>query len=744
MTKCWPVTCVLVLSVCACAQKSEPNLGEALNLARLKPYTAARSSSDNRYVLSNEDAKHLMPGETLVIADLTGPGMVSHIWFTGAANEFAWPRLFRLRAYYDGSKTPSVDAPLGDFFGVGHGYEMDLTSAMVYDTSLGRARNSYWPMPFRKSCRITVTNEGQRTKSLYYHVDWRKYPSLPDDVAYFHAYYRQERPAVSGRNYAFLNIHGRGHYVGTVLSVLQTQISWFGEGDDLFYVDGATHPQIFGTGSEDYFNEAWGLRTSFGPWTGSPVAEGERIGSRLTGFRWHVPDAVPFTTSIWAGIEHRGWTYNPDGTARTAFEERPDYFSSVAFWYQDGVNEELPEPPFGEARLPIGNAQQILVTSTEGVTALKGRAFVQKNVDWGKDLLTLTASGPGARVTFPFDVPEAGRYELVAEMAKAPNYGNYIVFVDNQPTNIDNRKPESSEIPFPGPVVYHNYESEVYVGSSQPLGFFRFDKGRHTVTLECVGKEVASAGYDIGIYDVVLERLPENAGVFEGEKELDLTPRFPDPAPPVAAGTAVFRGVPLAGYLDRLKSASQPERADVLRAIGAFGEQAAPAIPQLVAALSDSDPRVRAAAAWAFTQLGRAGASAVGPIGAALTDASSQVRVLAALGLKSMGPAAAPAVAQLVKAFGDPVEDVRVTSAGALGAIGRDARDAVQPLADRLQRTDERRSVLIAAVNALGDIGPDAKSALPTLEQAAKTRELGPSAREALLKIQGKPVPTWW
>ena len=106
-----------------------------------------------------------MPGETLVIADLQGPGLCRTSGSPEPRTSSRWPRLFRLRVYYDGRKTPSVDAPLGDFFGVGHGYEADLTSAMVYDTSLGRARNSYWPMPFRKSCRITVTNEGERMKS---------------------------------------------------------------------------------------------------------------------------------------------------------------------------------------------------------------------------------------------------------------------------------------------------------------------------------------------------------------------------------------------------------------------------------------------------------------------------------------------------------------------------------------------------------------------------------------------------
>ena len=176
---------------------------------------------------------------------------------------------------------------------------------------------------------------------FYYHVDWQRHPSLPQDVAYFHGYYRQKRPAVSGKNYEFLNVKGTGHYVGTVLNVIQAGVGWFGEGDDLFFVDGAAKPQIYGTGTEDYLSDAWGLRVATGPWSGTPVAEGELVGARLSGYRWHVPDPIPFTKSLWAGIEHAGWTYNDDGKVRSSFEQRPDYFSSAAFWYQKGVNEGL-------------------------------------------------------------------------------------------------------------------------------------------------------------------------------------------------------------------------------------------------------------------------------------------------------------------------------------------------------------------------------------------------------------------
>src|SRR6185503_8221406 len=111
------------------------------------------------------------------------------------------------------------------------------------------------------------------------------------------------------------------------MNVVQTQVSWFGEGDELFYVDGAQKPQILGTGSEDYFNDAWGLRDSSGPWTGTPISEYERLGSRLTGYRWHIADPIAFTKSLWAGIEHAGWTVNHDGSFRSGFEERYDYFS---------------------------------------------------------------------------------------------------------------------------------------------------------------------------------------------------------------------------------------------------------------------------------------------------------------------------------------------------------------------------------------------------------------------------------
>jgi Protein of unknown function (DUF2961)/HEAT repeats/HEAT repeat len=705
---------------------------DSLDLARMKSYAAARVSSANRYVASNDDSKRILPGETLVMADLEGSGVVTHIWLTVADSEFAWPRLLRIRVYYDGRKTPSVDAPLGDFFAVGHGSERNVFSNMVRDSSMGRARNSYWPMPYRKSCRITVTNEGRRIAAMfYYHVDYRKYDTLPADVGYFHAYYRQERPARAGRNYAFLDIKGEGHYVGTVLSVVQTQVSWFGEGDDLFYVDGAAKPQIVGTGSEDYFNEAWGLRDITGPWTGTPITEGEKVGSRLTGYRWHIPDPVPFKKSLWAGIEHSGWTANPDGSVRSGFEERPDFFSSVAFWYQKGVNEGLPEPPYGSDRLPLGNAKQLNIeNSISEVTASHGKASVQKDVDWEKDLLFFQSEGPGARINVPIDIAEDGKYELIGLIAQAPDYGDYAAFIDGKPMNIDERQPSTSEIPLPGPDVIYGYLAEVYVARDWSLGMVDLTRGRHTFTFACTGKDSRSAGYNFGINDIVLEKMPD-----PGAPPLPEEKTAP-PAPPSAG--PVYRGRPLAHYVAQLKSAaSASARIETLYALGAFGPDAPGAIGPLTSALSDTDPEVRGAAASSLAKTGVPPAATLQALTAALGDASESVRIQAALALKSGGPSAAPAVPQLTAALQDQSLSVRLASAQALGAIGAKAEPAVPALSAILADKGEGRFMFRTVMIVLGQMGPAAKAALPVLQQIAATRP-DSTAAETILLIQGR------
>jgi hypothetical protein len=740
------VVLLLLTSASALAQTPATGMIDQFTLPRLKNFSAYRSSSNNSYMDSNDDCKHPIPGETVVLADLKGPGIVTHIWITVADNEYAWPRLLRFRVYYDGHKTPSVDVPLGDFFGVGHGYERNLNSMMVRNESFGRARNSYWPMPFRKSCKVTLTDEGKRrVTSLYYHVDWEKHATLPEDIGYFHAYYHQANPPAPGKLYTLLNIRGSGHYVGSVLNITQTQMGWFGEGDDMFYVDDEQTPRIEGTGTEDYFNDAWGLRVSDGPWTGIPVAEGEGFGARLTGYRWHVPDPVPFKKSLRVAIEHFGWTYNPDGTARSGFEERSDFFSSVAFWYQKGVNEDLPEPPYGCARLPFGNAEQIEVENNlKDVATEKGEASVQREVFWSKDLLFLQAQDVGAVMNIPIDVPKDGFYEVISLIAQAPDYGDYVATLDGKQTNSTMVTWGPLVAQSPPVEVIHGYQPEIFVGDDHRLGWFKLSKGHHILSFKCVGKDPKASGYNLGIDAVVLSEIKN------GEALVNTTgaglPKFEVPeagVPPRAPVSGItYRGQPRSFYVSRLKVSPPAARADAIRLIGAFGPDALPALNDLVTELVDLDPEVRAAAAWSLAQVGPHATPAASAVARLLRDQNTHVRESATLALGAMGKGAAEVVPDLAVALKDQAPTVRMTAATALGSMGEEAKSAVPALTAALQVPNEEVQVLRNVAYALGDIGPDAASSIPALKQVQHLRVIY-IAQEAIAKIEGRPSPTW-
>jgi hypothetical protein len=350
-------------------------------------------------------------------------------------------------------------------------------------------------MPFRKHARVTVTNEGERGVGLfYYQVDWRKQETILDDVAYFHAHYRQDIPAPPGRNYVIADVQGTGHYVGTVLSVVQNRTGWFGEGDDMWYIDGETKASLQGTGSEDYFNDAWGFREDTGPFYGVTVAEGQGVGARSCAYRWHVPDPVPFTKSLRLELEHKGWTFNDetDGSVRSGFEERADNFSSVAFWYQKEL-KPLPDVPAGYARTPYGNATQIEAEDVIGkVKTTKGSAEVQRDILWTKHAVFFRGEGVGASLTIPFDATAEGQYELTTQLVHSYDYGNYQAYLDGKKLG----------------GVLKTYAADTYASHDHILGRTTLTVGSHTLTFKAVGKEAASTGHYFGVDNIVLAKLP--------------------------------------------------------------------------------------------------------------------------------------------------------------------------------------------------------------------------------------------
>jgi hypothetical protein len=333
------------------------------SLPQAKDYAQRRVSSYDRSG-GNADARTIAAGETLTLLDDAGPGMISHVWFTIASDDPNHLKALVLRMYWDGETTPSVQTPVGDFFGLGLG-QYYLYQSLPLSVGSDKALNSFFSMPFQKHARITVTNEGSRkVDAFYFNIDYRAYGKpLPADSLYFHAQYRQAAPAhgwtsqwrsngdplindkknLNGEgNYVWMEATGRGHFVGVSMSVFQNQDGWWGEGDDMFFVDGETIPSINGTGSEDYFLGAWdfgGHAFSYGLF-GAPVVGAERAGGRWSLYRFHLDSPIPFTKSLRATIEH--------GHAN----HRSDNYFSVAYWYQTEPHAAFPPLPPLEQRIP--------------------------------------------------------------------------------------------------------------------------------------------------------------------------------------------------------------------------------------------------------------------------------------------------------------------------------------------------------------------------------------------------------
>jgi hypothetical protein len=486
--------CILSIAVAALAgagAQAQFSPGNPLaGLEKVRSFESMRaSSSDPDWKNGNADARPIAPGGTLTLADLAGPGVIVHIWCTISHPAPYYSRLLTLRMYWDGERHPSVECPIGDFFGIGHGLDRPFTSLPIRVTSEGRGRNCYWPMPFAKSARITVTNESDKPcDAFYYYVDWQKHPSLPAESAYFHAMYRQEHPCVMGRNYLLADIEGRGHYVGTIQSVCMVSPGWYGEGDDFFFIDGEREPRLRGTGTEDYFCDGWGFRPQDGPFYGAPLWEGYDTGDRGTAYRFHIPDPVVFKKSLRAEIEHKGSQTFPDGSS-DGFIERDDLMSSVAFWYQIEPHKPWPALPPGPQRLPFSD--RLLVVGWRAVAQARHSSHgievqpIGSSTD-GKQLF-FTPRDERGWIEIPFTVDKDETVELLAKLLRSYDYGIYAVKLDGRP------------------VARLDLYSPQIVPAEERLGTHKLAAGGHLLRMECAGKSPGAKGYFLG-FDALVER----------------------------------------------------------------------------------------------------------------------------------------------------------------------------------------------------------------------------------------------
>jgi len=350
-------------AIAAPALPADPAFADLFSLARLRTYKSRRSSSWDR-AGGNADSVPVEPGASATLLDVSGPGVITHIWFTINSDDPMHLKNLVLRAWWDGEISPSIAVPIGDFYGLGLGEYFTFQSALL-TVAPAKALNSYFEMPFATAARLTLTNEGpKRTDNLYFAVDYVNLASLPESLGRFHAQFRQAAPchgwtndwtnnwdpAIDGRknldgagNYVFLEAAGRGHFVGVTQSVLQNQNEWFGEGDDMIFIDGDKMPTINGTGTEDYYNGAWdfyGQQFAY-QHNGAPyIVDPERIGGRYSLYRWHIESPITFEQSIRVTIEH--------GNAN----HRSDNFYSTAYWYQTEPHAPFPALPSVADRVP--------------------------------------------------------------------------------------------------------------------------------------------------------------------------------------------------------------------------------------------------------------------------------------------------------------------------------------------------------------------------------------------------------
>ncbi|HEX2484151.1 MAG TPA: glycoside hydrolase family 172 protein [Myxococcota bacterium] len=362
-------------------------LGSLADLARLRPFRRRRLSSWDRSG-GNRDALLISPFASASLGEIAGAGCVKHVWVTLTALPERPDELCStvLRMFWDGENSPSVEVPVGDFFGLGFGRRRNFWSLpLQMSPEDGKGMNCWFPMPFAKGARFEVENQSDVRLVFYYYIDYEEYDALDPELARFHAAWRRRNPT-AGRarekgwtrrdyrlddqrpvgpgfgfpgpwdepnldgkdNYVILDVAGEGQYVGCVLNVdvFERQVNdWYGEGDDMIFVDGEPWPpRLHGTGTEDYFNTAFCPTQEYcAPYHGVTLYSGNPAwpwGGKNSCYRFHVEDPIRFERSIRVTIE----TGHANALANDV--------SSTAYWYQRGRREPLSPLPAVDARRP--------------------------------------------------------------------------------------------------------------------------------------------------------------------------------------------------------------------------------------------------------------------------------------------------------------------------------------------------------------------------------------------------------
>ena len=457
-----------------------------------KAYLAATKSTLGTSPKPKKESKTVTaaPGATTTIFETKGPACIDRLHVETDTPGLDLQHTI-IRAYWDGEKSPSIEAPLMAFFM--HDLRSEKFASLPIVTSPGDYECRF-PMPFAKSGRIEVVNGSKKPITLSVTVDYRRFSRLNRDAAYFHAKWNHEITK-QGVPYTILQAKGQGHFVGVALTMQGDKGIWFLEGDELIYVDGEKQQSFNGTGTEDYFNSGWYFASGpiAMPLHGALVKEEGLY--RVMAYRMQIPDCVPFEKDIAVKIEHGGMSDYPGA----------DY-SSVAYFYQKEPHFDFfTMPPAEKTELAKGQLPSVLNSMDAETLKPKADAGKLAIVDWdtltlgvkGTPIAILTPDTDGASISFKVNVGMRDRYELSGFLVKGRDFGKVICTVDGKAG--ETMDLSSNGDPFPAQQL--------------TLAKMVFEAAEHEVTLKVAGKTASGKLPNIGVVRLLLT----SASPFIGE-----------------------------------------------------------------------------------------------------------------------------------------------------------------------------------------------------------------------------------
>ena len=424
----------------------------------------------------NNDMITIPAGKESTILDVPGPGVITRIWFRVNSDDPFYLRRILIKMYWDEEENPSVEVPIGDFFGSGFFYKQYVTPYM--GMSYG-GFTCFFPMPFEGRARIIILNEsGIELKGFYYQINYQKLENpISTDIGYFHAYWHRDFRTDYDNNYTILKTTGKGHIVGVNMSIQSYDGTFkFLNGDDKIFVDGEKKPSVYGTGTEDYFSSGWYFKKGeyAGPYNGL-VLKDDSLG-RISAYRFHIPDPIPFKRSIDFSIGH--------GLNNSVIAD----YSSTVYWYQEEPHVPFPPMLRSGLRIPLRFVPSVTLLEAEKLTfnlgKIRSRVMDMRDygTEWSGSKQLLIETGPKDEFSVILNHLDEIGYDIDLYYTKGPDYANVDVYLGEEKVG-----------------QIKGYSPMLQPGGRLSINYFRNVYNSLVLQFVVAGKDSLSRGYYTGL-----------------------------------------------------------------------------------------------------------------------------------------------------------------------------------------------------------------------------------------------------